>query len=424
MESSSDAIVLTDDGGRIVSLNPRAKRMFGYEVRDVVGKPLMALLSSSSRGSPRTTLPPVWSHPRGPAADRLLKLEGVTREGRVFPVELSFAHWRAERSYVAVTLRAATERRAPEEEFHLHASVADHARDALVVSTAGGAGRGPTILYANAAFTRMSGYTEAEVLGRGFDVLAGVKTSRTALQTMHERLSRHEPASTELIAYRKDRHEFLLEWHASPITEADGGVHHFASIQRDITHERSVEQALRRADRDALTGLPTREVLERHIRISIQRSKERSDYRFALLFLDLDDFKVVNDERGHVIGDQLLASAARRLEGAIRPGDVLARFGGDEFVILLHHVTDTSDVMLVVERVRERMSAPFELQGSTRAISASIGVALSHAGYSHPEGLIRDADAAMYVAKRKGRGGSEFFGRHLDSSIAPQQQLK
>jgi diguanylate cyclase (GGDEF)-like protein/PAS domain S-box-containing protein len=310
---------------------------------------------------------------------------------------------------LSVELRAATERQAAAGEFRMHASAAAHARDAIVVSTVGGAGRGPTILYANAAFTRMTGYTEREVLGRSFSVLAGANTSRTGLQDMDQRLSRCEPASTELIAYRKDGQEFLLEWHASPIPEIDGSVQHFASIQRDITDERSAEQALKRADRDALTGLPTREVLEKRIRLSIQQCKERSEYRFALLFLDMDGFKVVNDARGHVVGDQLLASAARRLEGTIRPGDVLARFGGDEFVILLQHVTDTSDVMMVVDRVRERMAAPFEIQGSTLRIAASIGIAMSDPGYDKPEDLVRDADAAMYRAKRKGMGGFEFF---------------
>jgi diguanylate cyclase (GGDEF)-like protein/PAS domain S-box-containing protein len=296
------------------------------------------------------------------------------------------------------------ERLGAEVEFRMHASASAHARDAIVVSTVGGAGRGPTILYANAAFSRMTGYSEAEVLGRSFSILAGARTNRATLQLVHHRLLRWEPVSAELIAYRKDGEEFLLEWHASPITETDGKVLHFASIQRDITRERSVELALERADRDALTGLPTRDVLDRRLRLAMARCRERPEYRFALLFLDLDGFKAVNDELGHVAGDQLLASASRRLEGAIRPGDVLARFGGDEFVILLQNVMGTAEVVMVAERVQERMRSPFEVQRRTLTMTVSIGIAFSDTGYSEPEEIIRDADAAMYEAKRERRG--------------------
>jgi diguanylate cyclase (GGDEF)-like protein len=101
---------------------------------------------------------------------------------------------------------------------------------------------------------------------------------------------------------------------------------------------------------------------------------------------------------------------------------MLVRFGGDEFVILLHYVTGTSDVVMVVERVRERMAAPFELQGSTVSVTASIGIALSDSGYSHPEELIREADTAMYQAKRKGGGRVEFFGRNQDGATEPTPQ--
>ena len=422
-ESSRDAIVLVDDVGRIVSLNPSARRLFGYGVQGIVGRPLPTLLSASSHERYGAAFARLLDRPSGISTDPLLSLEGITREGRVFPVTLSLSCWTARRRYVAATLWAETDRRADEDDFRLHGLAAAHVRDAIVVSTVGRAGRGPTILYVNSAFTRMTGYVESEVLGRSFSLLAGAKTNRVALQVLNQRFCRGESASVELIAYGKDGHEFLLEWHASPIVAADGNVHHVASIQRDITEERSVERALRRADRDTLTGLPTRALLENRVRHSIGRSKERTDYRFALLFLDMDGFKAVNDEYGHVVGDQLLASAARRLEGTIRPGDALARFGGDEFVILFHYVTDISDVVLVAERVRECMAAPFEIQGTSLTVAASIGIALSSSGYDHPEEVIRDADAAMYEAKRKGRGRVEFFGRSPDGSLEPTLQL-
>ncbi len=325
-------------------------------------------------------------------------------------------------SHLAVVPRM-RERRATAEEFRLHGAAAAHVRDAIVVSTTGTLGRAPTILYVNAAFTRMTGYLEMEALGQSFSLLAGAKTSRAALQAIHERFRKGIASYAELVAYRRDGREFLMEWHASPIVESDGRAQHFVSIQRDITKERSDRQALRRADRDALTGLPTRDVLEKRIRLSIARAGERPDYRFAVLFLDMDGFKAVNDEYGHVLGDQLLASAARRLEGAIRPGDALARFGGDEFVMLLHAVTDVRDVTLVADRVQERMAAPFEIQGHSLIVTSSIGVALSDARYHEPEDVIRDADTAMYEAKRKGHGRVEFFERSPGGSVAPPPEL-
>jgi len=306
--------------------------------------------------------------------------------------------------------------RASAEEFRLHGAAAAHVRDAIVVSTTGTPRHGPTILYVNAAFTRMTGYEEPEVLGQGFSVLAGANTSRAALKVMHGRLVRGVASHAELVAYRKDGQPFLMEWHASPIFESDGRVQYFVSIQRDITTERSDRQALMRADRDALTGLPTRDVMERRVQLCLDRAGERPDYVFAVLFLDLDGFKAVNDAYGHVVGDQLLASAAHRIEGAVRPGDALARFGGDEFVMLLHAVKDVRDVILVADRVQERMAAPFEIQGHRLSVGASIGVALGDARYREPEEVIRDADTAMYTAKRKGKGRVEFFDRDSGAS--------
>jgi diguanylate cyclase (GGDEF)-like protein/PAS domain S-box-containing protein len=311
------------------------------------------------------------------------------------------------------------ERRAPAEEFRLHGAAAAHVRDAIVVSTAGTLGCGPTILYVNAAFTRMTGYSEPDVLGQSFSVLAGAMSSRAALQAIFARFRRGAASCLELVAYRRDGRPFLLEWHASPILEADGRVEHFVSIQRDITQERSDRQALRRAGRDALTGLPTREALEKRIQHSIDRAGERPDYRFAVLFLDMDGCKAVNDEHGHVVGDQLLASAARRLEGAIRPGDALARFGGDEFVMLLHDVVEIRVVTLVADRVQGRMAEPFEIQGRSLRVAASIGVALSNAAHGGPEDVIRDADTAMYEAKGRGPGRIAFFAGDSGSPVEP-----
>lgn len=415
VDSAADAIIVAGDDGRIISWNPSAARMFGYQADEVVGGPLTRLMPEGYRD--RHDLAFARATRREPRASsgRVLEVEGLRKDGRTFPVELSLVSWQAERRFFAAILRDVTERRAAQEEVRLLGSAAAHVRDAIVVSTAGDSGRGPSILYVNAAFTRMTGYLEAEALGRSFGLLAGPKTDREALRSVHQRLRRGEAASTELIAYRKDGSEFLLEWHASPIYEADGTIRHFASIQRDVTEERKVEQALRRADRDPLTGLPNRQILEKRLRRAMERATR--EHQFALLFVDLDGFKEVNDEHGHVIGDQLLAATARRLERTVRPGDTLARFGGDEFVILLEYVSDISDVIMVADRVQARLATPFEVQGQELSVAASIGIALSESGYEAPEDMIRDADDAMYQAKRKGKGRAEFHDRSLYGDV-------
>ena len=254
----------------------------------------------------------------------------------------------------------------------------------------------------------MTGFSEAELLGRGFDLLTGPETDRTALRALYERLASGQPATTEIVAYHRDGSHFLLEWSASPIEEADGSTPYFVSIQRDVTGERIAEQALRRVDRDPLTGLANRDVLVDRLRRAIERCAERRDQRYALLFMDLDGFKSVNDEQGHVFGDRVLKSVAHRLQQSMRPGDTVARFGGDEFVVLLDHVAEIPDVVVVAERIQESVRHPLSIRGREVRLSASVGIALSDSGYADPEHAVRAADTAMYRAKRQGRGVAEF----------------
>lgn len=425
VDAAGDAIVSTDRTGTIESWNRAAEAMFGYGADEVLGESLSVLLPEHHRDSHREALARAARAAQSDHIQDVLTLEGVAKDGRVFPVELTVAQSTIEdrRIYVAV-LRDVSERTAAEEELRLIESATTHIRDAIVVSTTGTARRGPTILYVNAAFSRMTGYSEGEALGRSFGLLAGPDTDRSLLQSVNERLGQGDPVAVELTAYRKDGTPFLLHWSATPIREADGTVRHFASIQRDVTEERRIEQALRRVDQDVLTGLANRRVLEQALRRTMERSLKDPRYRFALLFLDLDGFKAVNDAHGHVVGDQLLTAAARRLERTVRPGDTLARFGGDEFVILIGYMTDISDVVMVAERVGERLATPFDIAGEELSVAASIGIALSETGYETPEAMISAADGAMYEAKRRGKGRMEFSDRGLYRDVVSTLALR
>jgi len=193
------------------------------------------------------------------------------------------------------------------------------------------------------------------------------------------------------------------------LERASNGVpRHLVFHVQDVAERRMAASRLEHlALHDTLTGLPNRALLVEQLRHALA-ALERSGERIALLFLDLDRFKNVNDSLGHPIGDQLLGQVARRLRGAVRPGDVVGRLGGDEFVILCQELDDPGTAGTVADRVADALRAPFSLGGHQVAMTASIGIALAAAGDDAAD-LLRDADAAMYRAKARGRDRHEFF---------------
>ena len=189
-----------------------------------------------------------------------------------------------------------------------------------------------------------------------------------------------------------------------------GTAYRMAGSLTDVTERRlAEEQLLHDAFHDSLTGLPNRALFTDLLDRSIGRAGRHADYRFAVLFIDLDRFKVVNDSLGHSIGDELLCAITRRIERCIRPGDTVARLGGDEFSILVDDIGNASDATRVANRIQHELTQPFNLSGHEVFTSASIGIALSASGYEEADDLLRDADTAMYRAKALGKARYEVF---------------
>ncbi len=199
----------------------------------------------------------------------------------------------------------------------------------------------------------------------------------------------------------------------------------FGASLTDVTHRKVAEEQLaHRAFYDPLTNLPNRALFLDRLRHALRRATRRKDYAFAVLFLDVDRFKVINDSLGHMAGDRLLVMVARRLEISLRPGDSVARLGGDEFTVLLDDIKDISDATTVAERIQNELSAPFDIGGQEIFTSSSIGIACSTTGYQRPEDVLRDADTAMYRAKAHGRARHALFDTAMHAHVLRQLQLE
>jgi diguanylate cyclase (GGDEF)-like protein len=197
------------------------------------------------------------------------------------------------------------------------------------------------------------------------------------------------------------------------------------SLRRRLIDQENVKEQLKHDTlHDSLTGLPNRAFFTERLRHAVQRSRRHKEDMFAVLFLDLDNFKVVNDSVGHQSGDELLCMVARRLEACMRGGDMVARLGGDEFAVLLERISDVSDAARVAERIHGQLTAPVNLGGYEVFTSASVGIALSSSATDLPDVLLRSADMAMYRAKKRGRSRYEVFNTTMHAEALTRLQVE
>jgi len=280
----------------------------------------------------------------------------------------------------------------------------ESSRDGIYL--ADGSGR---IVDANPAMTDLFGYGRDELIGMRSRTLYAEPDTHDQLR---DRVHRGDEAvrDREIRLLQKDGRELTC---LLTLVEDDtkDGIDAYQAILHDVTERRHVEERIQHAAlHDSLTQLPNRTFFLDRLRRLLDRLSFKESYRFAVLFVDLDRFKLINDSLGHRAGDELLIMVAERLPGLVRPEDIVARFGGDEFTILLLDLEGVDDAELVADRVQEGLSEdPFDVLGHDVYVTASIGIALSSGGYDSAEDIIRDADTAMYAAKDSGRGRWTIF---------------
>lgn len=281
-------------------------------------------------------------------------------------------------------------------------------------------------LRVNHSFCKLVGYSEDELLKMDFQSITHPDDLGSNLADLYRMVEKKLlTVSTEKRYIHKQGHEVWTYISASAVMGYDGKPLHFIMQAQDITERKHAEVKLHHAAfYDSLTGLPNRALFTDHLQLAIERAKRHENHRYAVLFLDVDRFKNVNDSLGHVIGDQLLVNVARRLEKCIRAEDMVSRFGGDEFAVLLNGLNNPVDAINTAERIQEELSLPFSLDGHEIFCGGSIGVALSTLEYSQSEEILRDADTAMYRAKEQGKGRFEIFDKVMHARAILRLKLE
>ncbi|RYF52222.1 MAG: EAL domain-containing protein [Cytophagaceae bacterium] len=339
------------------------------------------------------------------------------------------------------------------ERLRLLESVAVHARDSIIITEAEPVDLpGPRILYCNAAFTRATGYLPEEVIGQTPRILQGPDTDPVIRAELRYALENWQPIEVELLNYHKDGSTFWVELSIVPVANEKGWYTHWVSVQRDISERKNAEELAIRvrvaegqnaalaseiverkrveaellytAFHDGLTRLRNRAYFMNQLQAALDRESEQSGQTCAILFLDLDRFKIVNDSLGHVHGDALLREVAQRLKRSVRPQDTLARIGGDEFAILIEDSAGLATAVEVAERVIEAMRTPLQLSHQSVFPSVSIGISQSLGRDTSPDDLIRYADIAMYDAKRAGHGDYAIFDPSMHETAVTRLALQ
>ena len=418
LENLSDAVIQTGADGRVTGWNPAAARLYGYAAEEVLGK-----------------TPELWLPPGGADAVVAEVLAALDREGR-WSGEVEFVRRDGSRGITETTVvpvldergrrtgtlgvnRDVTERRRAEaalrESEERYRALFEESRDAIYMTDAGGRFRA-----VNQAALELLGYTREELLGMELRALCADPSTCEVLDAEIERAGFVRDHEVRLHRQGGGAVDCLLA-----ATRRAGGGDAVQGILHDITErKRAEEQLAYGAFHDPLTGLPNRALFLDRLAQATDRLRRRGGSALAVLFLDLDRFKVINDSLGHGTGDELLRALGGRLAEALRPGDTAARFGGDEFTVLLDNVGDAVAATHVAQRILDSVARPFQLSRSEVYTTASAGIAVHTGGAASPEELLRGAGTALGRAKARGRARCEVFDRAMHAEAMDRLQME
>lgn len=414
-QNAQAAMLLFDlADGRIVDANPAACSFYGYAHDELVALRITDL-NETSQEEVDTELARSLASGRGQVIQRHRLKDGTLRHVEVYASPVRHDG----RLLVDAIIHDVSDRIEAERSLREAAAVFEATHEAIVITDANG-----VIRRVNQAFTRMTGYSAAEAIGQTPRLLKSDLHDDQFFATIWERLRDQGRWEGEVRIRRKNGEVFPVWQIISAVPGPRGGTAGYVALAVDITQKKHDEDEIAfRANYDPLTGLPNRNLLAERLGQALKKARRESS-RVAVMFVDLDFFKQVNDTLGHAIGDRLLQLVAERMRLCVRETDTIARLGGDEFVILLTDIGESAPAGNVAEKIIAQMNEPFDIEGNEIHIGASVGITLFPDDGRDIDTLFRNADLAMYRAKALGRNNAQFFEPALTTAAVDRRTLE